>query len=367
MQKRMAAWLGVMLAAAWILAGCGSGQAVKVTIQRGEADVQGTFSGTLIERLPEGEGSFTIDMPETDEHGFRLEGTWAAGVLLGSCKIYDADGALVYDGACKANLPDGDGKEYAGGVLVYAGGFAAGKREGTGRLYGADGVVVYEGTFHAGEQVAQPTPTPKTTSTPAPTSTKKPSATKKPNATSKKPPQNNTQKPNVSQVVGDNQEPDVSLNGTFTFEENGVKVTCTMVNGTASGPAKVWMYGELVFDGTLRNNNPVSGTLYIDGSKLYSGGLNANCQPHGQGTIFFEDGTPMFEGTFRNDIPVRGTRYYIDGKYVGSVDSDYEPHGQGTGYFDDGEVWQGQWEHGYFIEPAASAVPEPTAAPNPTI
>ena len=276
---------------------------------------------------------------------------------------------LVYDGACKANLPDGQGKEYANGVLVYEGGFVAGKREGTGRTYGADGTVVYEGAFQAGEPVAAATPTPtatpKATSTPA--STKKPSATKKPNTTSKKPQQGNTRKPNVSQVVEDKQQPDVSLNGTFTFEEDGVKITCTMVDGTASGPAKIWVNGALFFDGTLRNNNPVSGTLYIDGNKLYSGGLNANCQPHGKGTIYFEDGTPMFEGTFRNDNPVSGTRYYIDGKYVGSVDSDYEPHGQGTGYFDDGEVWQGQWEHGYFIEPAASAVPEPTAAPNPTI
>ncbi len=74
------------------------------------------------------------------------------------------------------------------------------------------------------------------------------------------------------------------------------------------------MYQGVFVDGALRSNNPASGMLD-------SGALNANCQPHDQGTA----------------------------------------------YFDDGEAWQGQWKYSRLTEPAASAAPNPPPASNPAI
>lgn len=97
------------------------------------------------------------------------------GAAEGSGSLYNADGALVYEGAFSGskyngagtlyypgagvrytgnfvdNLYDGTGKEYRmNGVLEYEGEYSRGERMGAGTLYGTGGGAVYTGNFRNG-------------------------------------------------------------------------------------------------------------------------------------------------------------------------------------------------------------------------
>ena len=124
----------------------------------------------------------------------------------------------------------------------------------------------------------------------------------------------------------------------------------------------------------------------------YTGDLNENDQPHGQGKIHYKDGT-AFDGVWSDGSQVHGKSYrsknkssrsgcssgkkkgdwssgkrevkggkkmvkrmkWLDyygdpGEYTGEVDSSGMPEGEGSMKYDHGLIQDGNWEKGQFVE-----------------
>jgi hypothetical protein len=115
----------------------------------------------------------------------------------------------------------------------------------------------------------------------------------------------------------------------------------------------------------------------------YSGDVNEDHEPHGQGKMKYKDGT-LFTGVWSDGVAVHGKSsgekkekkkkeeqqqwsnkasasikvrkmkwmdYYGDpGEYTGEVDSDNMPNGKGSMKYDHGLIQEGLWSKGQFVE-----------------
>ena len=115
----------------------------------------------------------------------------------------------------------------------------------------------------------------------------------------------------------------------------------------------------------------------------YSGDVNEDHEPHGQGKMKYKDGT-LFTGVWSDGVAVHGKSsgekkekkkkeeqqqwsnkasasikvrkmkwmdYYGDpGEYTGEVDSDNMPNGKGSMKYDHGLIQEGLWNKGQFVE-----------------
>ena len=68
--------------------------------------------------------------------------------FTGRAKVHDQTGVLVFEGALKNGLPEGEGTQYdSKGNIIYKGNFSGGKYSGEGELYNSDKVLIYSGAF----------------------------------------------------------------------------------------------------------------------------------------------------------------------------------------------------------------------------
>jgi hypothetical protein len=112
----------------------------------------------------------------------------------------------------------------------------------------------------------------------------------------------------------------------------------------------------------------------------YSGDVNEDHEPHGQGKMKYKDGT-LFTGVWSDGVAVHGKSsgekkekkkeeqqwsnssstkkvrkmkwmdYYGDpGEYTGEVDGDNMPNGKGSMKYDHGLIQEGLWSKGQFVE-----------------
>lgn len=153
------------------LAACGGPREVTdmaYSIEYREEALSGTYTGTTVENIPEGEGTFTC----TDEGvTFVYTGTWEAGAMVGEGQLeysayamtVDEDTEYVgqYNGTVVDGLPSGEGTYESVDedevAFVYEGEWADGLFNGQGeRLFDSDDYEKQIGNFEEGQY--RPTP-----------------------------------------------------------------------------------------------------------------------------------------------------------------------------------------------------------------
>ncbi|PKM71497.1 MAG: hypothetical protein CVU91_13510 [Firmicutes bacterium HGW-Firmicutes-16] len=130
----------------------------------------GTYTGSIQDKLPNGEGTFTFD---DGTNVFTYTGTWSEGKMSGSGKLVDSqflikftenDRTGKYEGDTINGVPTGNGSFTAtnseGQKYCYTGNFKDGTFNGQGELkYEVEPDYIQTGTFTNGDY----TPTPKET------------------------------------------------------------------------------------------------------------------------------------------------------------------------------------------------------------
>ena len=263
----------------------------------------------------------------TYSDGTYYEGDIVDGVAQGNGVLYSADGKVVYTGSFANDKFDGQG------VLttdkgVYTGAFSAGKKSGQGTMVYADGLTFegtwerdnradgklqlsadgeyYQGKFLYGEMYGQGTLCTKGTNS----------------------------------VSGNLDTYNVYVGGVDGLKKSGTGVF------TANGEDKTVYSGKFVND-ELTDENAVITYAEDSDYEKYEGGF-AGGAFSGYGKLTYKNGE-VKEGywkdgkcdmSFVNKIDFNGC------KYSGYVDENNVPNGQGTIYYPDGSVRTGNWTKG---------------------
>lgn len=126
-------------------------QAVKneeITLSLAFGEETGTYTGNLVEGLPQGNGEFTVSASD-DKIAWTYDGEWEKGHFQGAGETTWEDG-FVQEGNYQDDLLNGQGKEYLDNNLIYEGNYTASTYDGQGTLYNYYGDVVYKGEFDMG-------------------------------------------------------------------------------------------------------------------------------------------------------------------------------------------------------------------------
>lgn len=128
------------------------GQSVKnetMTLSLASGQETGTYTGQLVQGLPQGEGVFTVAATK-NKIAWTYDGNWEKGHFQGAGETTWEDG-FVQEGNYQDDLLNGQGKEYLDeNQLVYEGNYTEGKYDGQGTLYNYYGDVIYQGPFAMG-------------------------------------------------------------------------------------------------------------------------------------------------------------------------------------------------------------------------
>nr|WP_320027077.1 hypothetical protein [uncultured Acetobacterium sp.] len=128
------------------------GQSVKnetMTLSLAFGEETGTYTGKLVQGLPQGEGVFTVAATD-DKIAWTYDGQWEKGHFQGAGETTWEDG-FVQEGYYQDDLLNGEGKEYLDeNQLVYEGNYTDNKYDGQGTLYNYNGDVIYSGEFNMG-------------------------------------------------------------------------------------------------------------------------------------------------------------------------------------------------------------------------
>ena len=157
MKKRVLVFLAVCLSLA--LSGCSLVQGVfgekvqsvkngKITLSLASGEETGTYSGEMVQGLPQGDGVFTV-VPGDDKIAWTYDGKWEKGHFQGAGETTWEDG-FVQEGNYQADLLNGEGDEYLDNNLLYEGNYTDGEYDGQGTLYNYYGEVIYQGEFAMG-------------------------------------------------------------------------------------------------------------------------------------------------------------------------------------------------------------------------
>ena len=115
----------------------------KMTLQLSYGSRTGTYTGTLVNNIPNGQGKFRSKNTEGDV--WTYSGTFKDGHFQGQGTIWSngqkEKGTYVND---KLN---GFGKTYEDNILFYEGNYKDGQYNGSGKVFNKTGKVVYNGQF----------------------------------------------------------------------------------------------------------------------------------------------------------------------------------------------------------------------------
>jgi len=110
-------------------------------------DRTGTYTGDLLNGLPDGYGSFTSS--DADGEEWIYEGNWADGHLDGQGTTTWATGYME-TGEYKNDYLNGEGQKSSDGIIFFEGMMADGIPNGIGTIYNSHGETVYTGNFTYG-------------------------------------------------------------------------------------------------------------------------------------------------------------------------------------------------------------------------
>ena len=112
------------------------------------------------------------------------------------------------------------------------------------------------------------------------------------------------------------------------------------------GQGKLFFSDGSVFTGHFEENEMRKGKLYSSGS-IYEGEFAMKGQKHGQGKLIFND-SRVFTGRFLGDKMREGKLYYQDGSSYQGLLKDGKRCGFGLYFFSDESQYGGQWENDLF-------------------
>jgi len=140
--------------------------------------------------------------------------------------------------------------------------------------------------------------------------------------------------------------------GIFSANVNHKRKEDSNIENTAvtSGTTRVYYdWGSGIYTGDLKDEEPHGhGTINYDDGKKFVGEF-MNGQAHGHGVYYRADGSVLFDGTYKSGQRVDGTVTYDNGsKYTGTFSYDGSPHGQGIYRDKNGDVlFKGEYSYGY--------------------
>jgi len=118
-----------------------------MTLSFAFGDRTGSYTGQIVDGLPQGYGTFTTSNSEGTI--WYYEGFWEAGHLYGDGTTVWEDG-FSEGGWYEDDFLNGEGWESWYGILRYEGGYVDGYYHGQGTYYNYHGEIVYSGTFYYG-------------------------------------------------------------------------------------------------------------------------------------------------------------------------------------------------------------------------
>lgn len=117
--------------------------ALPVTLALDFGTFQGTYTGGLLDGLPQSHGTFFA------ESGWAYQGEWQSGHFHGKGKVTWEDG-YVYAGEFRNDYLNGQGFEEWHGARQYEGYYQNGYYHGLGTLFNRHGDIIYSGLFYEG-------------------------------------------------------------------------------------------------------------------------------------------------------------------------------------------------------------------------
>ncbi|MBC3803634.1 hypothetical protein GH808_04200 [Acetobacterium fimetarium] len=119
----------------------------EMTLTLSFGEKTGTYTGELVDGLPQGKGTFTSE--NGSGIGWSYEGEWEKGHMQGSGEtVYDS--GFKETGVYQNDELNGAGKEYWDDQLFYEGNYKNNQYDGQGTLTNYRGEVVYSGNFSKG-------------------------------------------------------------------------------------------------------------------------------------------------------------------------------------------------------------------------
>ena len=118
-----------------------------MTLSFAFGDRTGTYSGEIVDSLPNGYGTYTTE--NLDGTIWTYEGAWVSGHFSGQGTSVWEDGFSA-GGQYENDYLNGEGWESWYGVVQYEGGYLDGAYHGQGTYYNCHGEIVYSGTFYYG-------------------------------------------------------------------------------------------------------------------------------------------------------------------------------------------------------------------------
>lgn len=237
-------------------------------------------------------------------------------VVIGTEKLYNPDGSLLYDGMIINGQLSGQGKLYQNNKVIYKGSFSDGQFNGEGELFTPGGELAHKGEFKDGSPVNSDTATPVANPPPnidlrVPNPTPPASVSLPDEIEEIKSPDGITYKGETNNQILNGLGKLYDAQGRLMYEGE------FQIN-KLHGRGNLYKEGQFILTGQFVDGNIAAvittgeyptKLYYNTGELVYYGHLKDG-KLEGKGVLYAKDGNKLYEGEFKNgEITGNGTYY----------------------------------------------------------